>query len=291
MMQKRRLGRTGHMSTVAILGAFAFSNVAQAQANAAMERAITAGVNHIDVGPTYGQAEDRLAPWLARQRDRFFLGCKTAKRDREGAAEELRRSLNRLRVDAFDLYQIHAITSTEELDQVTGPGGALEAIREARAEGLTRFIGITGHGMDAPRVFQEALDRFDFDTVLFPINFVLYADPTYRRNAEELLRRCRVGDVGTMIIKAIAKRPWDNRPKTFNTWYEPFADAGQLQRAVDFVLSHDVTGLCTAGDIGLLPRVLEACEQFTLLTAAQFDSLIGEADEYESIFAGQEMRM
>lgn len=290
-MQKRRLGRTEHMSAVAILGTFAFSNVTQAQADAAMEQVIAAGVNHIDVAPTYGQAEERLAPWLARERDRFFLACKTAERDKEEAAREMRRSLERLGVDAFDLYQIHAVTSIEELDRVTGPHGALQAILEARAEGLTRFIGITGHGMDAPMVFREALNRFDFDSVLFPINFVLYADADYRRNAEELLHRCRVDDVGTIIIKAIAKEPWGDRPRAYNTWYEPFEGADQIQQAVDFVLSQNVTGLCTAGDITLLPRVLEACERFTPLTAARFDSLIARGDRYEPIFAGPKMKM
>jgi aryl-alcohol dehydrogenase-like predicted oxidoreductase len=283
-MKTRRFGRTEHASTVAIFGGAAFWEVTQAEADARMEQVIAAGVNHIDVAPSYGVAEERVGPWLARERDRFFLGCKTMERTKAGAADELRRSLERLRVDAFDLYQIHAITTREELDQVTRPGGALEAILDARAEGLTRFIGITGHGLDVPAIFMEALRRFDFDSVLFPINFVLYADPAYRRDTEELLRQCRARDVGTMIIKTVARGPWGDRPKTYTTWYEPFDDPDHIQQSVNFALSQDVTGLCTAGDVTILPLFLEACERFAPMSAAQQEALIATATEYEPLF-------
>lgn len=284
-MQQRRFGRTAHMSTVAIFGGAAFWDVTQAEADAAMERVIAAGVNHIDVAPSYGLAEERLGPWLARERIRFFLGCKTFERTKAAAAAELRRSLERLQVDDFDLYQIHAVTTLDELDQATGPGGALEAILEARAEGLTRFVGITGHGVEAPAVFREALRRFDFDSVLFPINFVQYASPSYRRSAEELLRECRARDVGTMIIKAVCKKPWGDRPHTHTTWYEPFDDEGHVQQAVNFALSQGVTGLCTAGDVAVLPLFLEACGRFSPLSMAEQEDLIAAAGEYEPLFA------
>jgi len=271
---------------VAILGAFAFSNVTQERADEAMEQVIDAGINHIDVAPTYGDAEERLGPWLAHERDRFFVGCKTMERTREGATREMRESLERLQIDAFDLYQLHAVTSFEELDQATGPDGALQAALEAREEGLTRFIGITGHGLDAPSVFIEALHRFDFDSVLFPINFVLYANPDYRRAAEELVRQCRARDVGTMIIKSIAKGLWeDDESKVYNTWYEPFDQPESIQRAVDFVLSQDVTGICTAGDATLLPHVIEACEAFMPMSEEDREALIATAGNYEPIFA------
>jgi len=284
-LEKRRFGCTDHMSTVAILGTAAFWEVAQAEADVVMEQVIEAGVNHIDVAPSYGLAEERVGPWLARERERFFLGCKTLERTREGAAAELRCSLERLRVDSFDLYQLHAVNNVEELDQVTGPGGALEAILEAREQGLTRFIGITGHGLDAPAVFLEALHRFAFDSVLFPLNFALYANPTYRRNAEELLRQCRARDVGLMIIKAIAKGPWGDRPKTYDTWYEPFDDVSHIQQAVNFALSQDVTGLCTVGDTTLLPLFLESCEHFTSMSTAQQETLIASVVGHEPLFA------
>lgn len=284
-METRRFGRTGHMSTVAILGAAAFSQSSQAETDAAMEQALAAGVNHIDVAPSYGWAEDRLGPWLARERGRFFLGCKTTQRSREGAAAELRASLKRLKVERFDLYQLHAVTTLDELDKVTAPGGALEAAIEAREQGLTDYIGITGHGFESPVVFLEALRRFEFDSVLFPVNFVQYAQAAYRKPAEELLRTCRARDVGVMAIKAITRSPWNGRPQTFTTWYEPFDEAEAIQRAVNFALSQDVTGLCTAGDTRLLPLFLEACERFTPLSEEEQAQMVAGAGEFEPLFA------
>jgi len=283
-METRRFGRTGHESTVAIFGAAAFSQVDQGEADAVMGQVIAAGVNHVDVAPSYGIAEERVGPWMARERDRFFVGCKTMERSKAGAALELRQSLERLQIDHFDLYQFHAITSLEELDDVTRPGGALEAVIEARRAGLTRYIGITGHGVDSPAILIEALRRFDFDSVLFPLNFVQYANPTYRRNSEELLRQCRARDVGTMIIKSVTKGPWGEQAKTHNTWYQPFTDAEHIQRAVNFVLSQDVTGLCTVGDTRLLPLVLRACANYTAMSESDQEALIATGEAYEPLF-------
>ena len=283
-MEKRRFGRTDHMSTIAIFGTAAFYEISQAEADKAVEKVIAAGVNHIDVAPGYGQAEKRMGPWMPQIRESVFLGCKTMERQKEGAAAELRRSLKILQVDKFDLFQLHAITSLAELDQVTAPGGALEAVIEARSKGLTDYIGITGHGNDAPAVFLEALDRFDFDTVLFPINFVQYANPEYRQNTGELLRQCREKDVGVMIIKAIAKVPWSERERTYDTWYEPFDEPVQIQNCVNFALSQDVTGLCTSADVTILPMFLDACERFEPMEAAHQEGLIATASDYETIF-------
>lgn len=283
-MEKRRLGRTNHKSTVAILGAVAFGHSTQEEADVAMEMVLQVGVNHIDVAPTYGDAEERLGPWLAGERQRFFLGCKTTERARDGARQELERSLQRLQVDALDLYQLHAVSSLQLLDQVTAPGGALEAMVAAREEGLTRFIGITTHGAQAPAVLLEALRRFDFDTVLFPLNFILWGQSAYRAEAEELLRQCRSRDVGVMTIKAIARGPWGDAPRKYRTWYEPFDAPAQIQSAVDFVLSQDVTGLCTAGDPMLLPLLLGACARYQPMTAATQEALIATAGQYRPIF-------
>jgi len=283
-MEKRRLGRTGHLSTVAIFGAAAFWDVDQSEADQIMELLISYGINHIDVAPSYGQAEVRLGPWLSRERDRFFVGCKTMERSKEGASMEMRQSLDRLHIDHFDLYQIHAVTNLEELDAVTLPGGALEAIIEAREAGLTRSIGITGHGVDAPALFLEAIRRFDFDTVLFPLNFIQYGATSFRSNAEELIQLCREENVGTMVIKSIAKGPWGKKEKTNNTWYEPFSAVEHIQAAVNFVLSQDVTGLCTAGDTSLLPKVLGACENYQSLNQAEQEKMISGARDYEPLF-------
>lgn len=285
-MKTRRLGRTGHASTLAIFGAVALDGLSQAEADTFMQEVIGAGINHIDVAPSYGDAEARLGPTLSAERERFFLGCKTALRNRAEAAAEFKRSLALLQVERFDLYQLHAVTTMEELDLVTGPGGALEAIVEAREQGLTQYVGITGHGMQAPAVHLEALQRFDFDTVLFPLNFILFADQQYRHDTETLLRVCREREVGVMIIKSVAKGPWGDQPKPYRTWYEPFEQQERIQRAVDFVLSQDVTGLITAGDTKLFPKILQACERFSPLDTRDQDALISEGAGYELIFNG-----
>jgi aryl-alcohol dehydrogenase-like predicted oxidoreductase len=283
-MEQRRLGRTGHMSTVAIFGTAAFYEIDQSTADSAMDLVVATGINHIDVAPSYGHAEKRLGPWVPRIRDRVFLACKTMERTREGAATELRRSLRRLHVDSFDLYQLHAINSQEELDHVTASGGALEAITEAQQKRLTRFIGITSHGLDAPAILLEALERFGFDTVMFPINFVLYVNSAYRLAAEQLLQVCVEREVGTMVIKSIAKGLWRDRPKTYTTWYEPFDEVEIIQQAVEFALSQSVTGLCTPADVSLLPLFLDACQHFSSMSPPQQDALIEQGLRYESIF-------
>ena len=284
-METRRFGRTGHMSTIAIFGAAAFWEISQQDADKVLEMIIEAGVNHIDVAPSYGQAEERIGPWMPRERNRFFLGCKTTERTKDGAWNELHRSFKRLQTETFDLYQLHAITTMEELDAVTMKGGALEAFVEARERGLTRFIGITGHGAQAPQIYLEALQRFDFDSILFPLNFVQMANPEYRKHAEELIATCKAKDVGTIIIKAITKAPWGERPHTATTWYEPFDKMDEIQRALNFALSYDVTGFCTAGDTKILPMVLKACENFNRLNTTELEEMIRSGKEYEPLFS------
>ena len=284
-METRRFGRTGHLSTIAIFGAAAFWEISQTDADKVMEQVIEAGINHIDVAPSYGQAEQRVGPWMPRERDRFFLGCKTMERTRQGAWDEMQRSLKLLQTESFDLYQCHAITTMEELDSVTMKGGALEAFVEARERGLTKYIGITGHGADAPKIYLEALRRFDFDSILFPLNFVQMANPEFKKHAEDLIATCKAKDVGTMVIKTITKGPWGEREHTANTWYEPFDKMDEVQKAVNFALSYDVTGLCTAGDTRILPLVLKACENFKRLGQSEIAEMIRSGQQFEPLFA------
>src|SRR5215216_479736 len=284
-METRRFGRTGHMSTIAIFGAAAFSQISQEEADKAIELIIEAGVNHIDVAPSYGQAELRIGPWMPRERGRFFLGCKTTERTREGAWKEMHDSLKRLQTETFDLYQCHAVTTMEELDAVTMKGGALEAFVEAREQGLTKYLGITGHGVNAPQIYLEALRRFDFDTVLFPLNFVQMANLEFRKYAEELVATCKAKDVGTMIIKSITKGPWGEKQHTATTWYEPFHQMDEIQNGVNFALSYEVTGICTPGDTRVLPLVLEACENFRQLSEVEMEEMIESGKQYEPLFA------
>lgn len=283
-MEKRRLGRTGHMSTVVTFGAAALSRVSQGDADTAIQLALEHGINHFDVAPSYGDAELRLGPWMPRIRDRIFLGCKTNKRDRASAWDELNRSLERLQVDRFDLYQLHAVCTMDDLDACTRSGGALEAIVEAREKGLTRWIGITGHGHQAPAVHAEALRRFDFDTVMFPLNFVLYANDAFRADYERLIALTKARDVGVHILKTVAQSPWGDHERTHATWYRPFVEPEKVRQAVAFVLSQPVTTLCSAGDVNILPRIIEAAEQYKALTANEQRELVATAVAYASPF-------
>ena len=283
-MQKRRFGRTGHMSTIIIFGAFAVGMLDQKEADAVMELLLAHGVNHIDVAPSYADAELRLGPWLEAHRDRFFLGCKTQLRGKEEAREELYRSLERLRVDSFDLLQLHAVATMEELEACFAPGGSLEALVQARDEGLTKYLGITSHGVHAPAVELEALNRFDFDSLLFTLNFKMWADKAYRRDVLKLLQVAEERDVGTMVIKTWARGPWDEGEKRYNTWYEPFDDEEMIEQALRFNLSQPVTGLISAGDARLLPAILDAAERYRPMDEAEQAALLATAGEYEPLF-------
>jgi aryl-alcohol dehydrogenase-like predicted oxidoreductase len=272
------------MSTVAIFGGAAFWEINQEQADGVMEQVIAAGVNHIDVAPSYGEAEQRIGPWIKRDRGRFFVGCKTMERTRAGAWDELHKSLKLLQCETFDLYQLHAVTTFEELDAVTKRGGALEALQEARKADLIKHIGITGHGVNVPAIFLEALRRFDFDSVTFPLNYVQAGNAEYYQQAGDLIRQCRDKDVGVMVIKSIARGPWGEKEKIHTTWYEPFTGLEEIRAAVNFVLSHDVTGICTAGDTRLLPLVLKACEQFVLRSLEEREKLIEAGRALQPLF-------
>jgi aryl-alcohol dehydrogenase-like predicted oxidoreductase len=274
------------MSTVVTFGAVAVGRIEQDAADRAIQLVLDGGVNHFDVAPRYADAELRLNPWMARIRDRIFLGCKTAERTREAAWAQLNRSLERLGTDRLDLYQLHSVGKIAELDECTARGGALEALIQAREQRIVRWLGITGHTHAAPGTHVEALRRFDFDTVMFPLNFVLWADESYRRDATALLGECARLDVGVQIIKTVAKDPWGERKKTHATWYEPFTDQGIIDRAVAFVLSRPVTTLTTVGDVTVLPRVLDAAERFRALGPADEAALLAEAARYRSPFVG-----
>jgi aryl-alcohol dehydrogenase-like predicted oxidoreductase len=284
-MQKRRLGRTGQESTIVIFGGAAFGtdfhSISQEEADRAMEFVLGQGVNHVDVAPAYGDAELRLGPWMETHRQDFFLGCKTGKRTKEEAAEELQRSLERLRVDHFDLYQLHALDELDELEIVLGPGGAMEAILEARDEGLLRFVGITGHRPDTQ---AEALRRFDFDTVMFPLNFVLRAHRNEHRDWEELLRLAQEKDVGLMAIKSIARGPWPTEDRPYTTWYEPSDDQEAIDRAVWFTLSQGITGVVSASDAGLTRKVVDAANRFRPLSSEEQAQLVAKGSQLQVLF-------
>jgi aryl-alcohol dehydrogenase-like predicted oxidoreductase len=285
-MQRRRLGRLGHMSSVLIYGGAALSAVDQETADRSVRLALDAGINHFDVAASYGDAELRLGPWMPRIRERIFLATKTEQRDRVAAWAQINHSLERLQTDRVDLIQIHAVGDLADLDRVTGSGGSLEAAVRARDEGLAGAIGITGHGHEAPATHREALRRFGFDTVLTPWNPVLGRDPAYRADYQALVAEAQGQDVGLMVIKAVARRNWPAAAEhRYTTWYEPFDDQERVTAAVAWALSHqEVTGIATPGDVHLLPLVIEAERRLDQTGADQAEEVLARADGYSSPF-------
>jgi aryl-alcohol dehydrogenase-like predicted oxidoreductase len=261
-IEVQAFGRSGHMSTRTIFGAASLSAVTQEEADRTLEVLLHYGVNHIDVAASYGDAELRIAPWLERYRGHFYLATKTDARTAQEAKEELHRSLERMRVDYVDLWQLHNLVDPIEWDVALSPGGALEAAIEARTQGLVRAIGVTGHGLQIAATHRRSLERFDFDTVLLPYNYLTMQSPYYAENFNALVATCQQRNVAVQTIKSIAYRPWMGRQHTRAVWYEPLEDQQDIDRAVHWVLKRQGLFLNTAGDIHLLPRVLDAASRF-----------------------------
>ncbi|MCY0874969.1 MAG: aldo/keto reductase [Firmicutes bacterium] len=285
-MEMRRLGRIGHMSSVVLFGAASLGEVTQDQADQSIQFALDAGINHFDTAASYGEAELRMGPWMPKIRKQIFLATKTGDRDRDSAWHSIERSLKRLQVDDVDLIQLHAVTSFEELDLCTRAGGALEALIQAKEQGLVKQIGITGHGHLAPAVHLEALRRFPFATVLTPLNFILENNEPYRTSYEALVAEVKRQDAGLMTIKTVARGPWPTEDsKRYATWYEPFDEQAYINQCVSFVLSHpEVTGLASAGDVRLLPKIVEAVSLYRQMGKQEREDLMATAGAFASPF-------
>ena len=262
MIEQRPFGRTGHRSTVTLFGAAALSQVSQADADRALEVLLRYGVNHIDTAARYGDSELRIGPWMARHRKDFFLATKTGSRSAAEARADIHRSLDRLRVDHVDMIQLHSLGHPDDWDQAMGPGGALEAAVEAREQGLARFIGVTGHGWTIAVMHRRSLARFDFDSVLLPFNFFLAQNERYRRSFDEVLTMCRERNVAVQIIKSIARGPWATTDRTHTTWYQPLEAQPDIDRAIHWILGLPDVFVNTAGDLALLPKILDAASRF-----------------------------
>jgi predicted aldo/keto reductase-like oxidoreductase len=285
-VEQRRLGRVGHQSSVLVYGAAALAEVDQDTADASIQLALDAGLNHFDVAASYGDAELRLGRWMPTVRDRIFLATKTGLRDRDAAWAQLNRSLERLQTDHVDLIQIHAVGDLEELDLVTRPGGSLEAAVRAREEGLAGFVGITGHGHQAPATHLEALARFPFATVLTPLNFALGQDPAYLADYQALVAEVQAQDAGLLIIKTVSRRNWPEPVEHgYSTWYEPFDDQRRISAAVAWVLSHaEVTAIATPGDVRLLPLLIESEQRLAETDLAEAEQVLAGVGDYSSPF-------
>jgi aryl-alcohol dehydrogenase-like predicted oxidoreductase len=262
MIERVPFGATGHDSSRVIFGAAALGNVTKADADRALELLLEHGVNHIDVAASYGDAELRIATWLRRHPDTFFVATKTGQRTYREAREEIRRSLERLGVDRIDSIQLHNLVDVIEWETALGANGALEAAIEAREEGLVRFIGVTGHGLTVPEMHRRSLERFPFDSVLLPYNFVQMQDERYADRFEQLAAVCAERNVALQTIKSLAHRRWDGRAKTASTWYEPLREQADIDLAAHWVLGRPQAFLLTTGDVEILPRLLDAAERF-----------------------------
>ncbi len=263
MIAKIPFGKTGHESTRTIFGAAALSAMRQERADQVLETLLEYGVNHIDVAASYGDAELRVGAWMKEHRESFFLATKTGERTASGARESIHRSLERLQVEKLDLIQFHNLTDEPGWETAMGPGGALEAAIDARSEGLVRFIGVTGHGTKAAEMHLRSLERFEFDSVLLPCNYMLMQSPEYASDVERLVDLCANRSIAVQMIKSIARRRWreGDTQKRFS-WYEPVKEPEALIRVVNWLLSQPNIFLNTSSDATLLPSILKAASEF-----------------------------
>ena len=261
MLPTAPFGSTGHQSSRVIFGAAALGTVKQDKADRILELLLNNGVNHIDTAAAYGDSELRIGSWMREHRKTFFLATKTGDRTSKAARDSLHRSLDRLRVDRFDLIQLHNLAEEEDWQKALGPDGAVEALVEARAQGLVRFIGVTGHGSRIAAMHRRSLERFAFDSVLFPYNFTMMSIAEYAADAEALIKTCNDRGVAIQTIKSAARRRWQNGGGPKYSWYEPLRERDALRRAVHFTLSRPRLFLNSSSDATLLPEILAAASE------------------------------
>ncbi|MDD3056877.1 MAG: aldo/keto reductase [Sphaerochaeta sp.] len=260
-MQYMEFGRTGHRSSRVLFGAAALWDVSQKEADNALGLLLDHGVNHIDTARSYGDAELRVGPWMKTHRSDFFLASKTGARTKAEALEELKQSLTRLKTDHLDLWQLHFLVDSDEWETAMGEGGALEAVTEAKKQGLVRYAGVTGHGIDAPKAHLKSLGVYDFDSVLFPYNYPMLQQPSYKKDVQALLDLCKQRNVAAQTIKSLARGEWGTKEKVYTTWYDALGEEKTIQMAVHYVLSHEQLFLNSSGDLSLLGHILKAADR------------------------------
>lgn len=261
-IEKRPFGRSGHMSTVTLFGAAALKNVDQSVADATLDVLLEYGVNHIDTAPRYGVAEQLIGPWMTSHRKDFFLATKTDGRTYQAVKDQLQVSLERLKTDHVDLLQMHALYHPDEWDTAFGDDGAVRALVEARDEGLIKAIGVTGHGWTIAAMHKRSLAAFDFDSVLLPYNRVFYGNERYAAEFDEVCAIAEERNCAVQTIKSVARGPWAAKSADYNTWYEPLSDQADIDRAMHWCMARPRIFINTVGDVGLLPKVLDAASRF-----------------------------
>lgn len=278
MLPKNQFGRTGHESTRIIFGGAAFWELPRQDAESTLDLILEHGINHIDTAADYNDSEKRIGPWLKHHRKEFFLATKTSKRTYDAAKQDLHRSLERLQTDHVDLWQMHCLVEPDEWETAMGPGGALEAFREAREEGFVKYLGVTGHGTRAPSMHLKSLERFDFDSVLAPCNYAQMKIPSYAADFMKLTEVCKMRNVAVQAIKSVSRGPLGDAPKKYATWYAPLDEQEAIDHAVRWVLSQPQLFLNTAADITLLPGILKAAEESG--PAPSIDTMEADIEKY-----------
>lgn len=262
MIEKRPFGSTGHNSTVTLFGAAALGGVSQDDADRTLDVLLEYGINHIDTAASYGDAELRIGPWMPKHRNDFFLATKTGERTYEKAKEQIHRSLERMQTDHVDLLQLHNLGHPDEWDTAMGPGGALEAAKEARDQGLVKHIGVTGHGLYIAAMHLRSLKAFDFASVLMPYNYVMHQNSKYLHDFDAVAKLCEERGAAVQTIKSLTRGPWATTERTHSVWYQPLLEQDDIDRAVHWVIGRPNIFLNTAGDITLLPKILDAASRF-----------------------------
>jgi predicted aldo/keto reductase-like oxidoreductase len=277
-VDKRPLGNTGEHLSILGFGGIVVSELEQPEADRYVAMAFDRGVNYFDVAPTYGNAEERLGPALEPYRDDVFLACKTGVREAEGSAENLERSLTRLRTDHVDLYQLHGLMNMEDVEKVFGPGGAMETFEAAKRDGKTRFLGFSAHSVEAA---LEALNRFPFDSMLLPINFACWM----KGWGPDAVAAAKSKGVARLALKSVARTFWPGEERKHpKCWYEPYDDPAKAALSFRWTLSQDVTAAVSPGQQGLLPMMLDVAENFRPITAKEEEELRAMAEPLTPIF-------
>jgi aryl-alcohol dehydrogenase-like predicted oxidoreductase len=277
-------GRTGHESTRTILGAAAFWDTPQKEVDATMDFVLQNGVNHVDTASSYGKSEQLLGDWIRRHGKPFFLATKTGERTKQAAYDQIRRSLDLLHVSQVDMIQLHALHEEPDWATAFGPGGVIEAVMQARNEGLVRFIGVTGHGVPVPEFHLHSLAQFDFDAVLLPYSYIMMQNPLYAQNFDKVLVVCRERNIAVQTIKGITRSSWKDTQQNRTTWYRPLEEQSDIDLAVHWIFGNPQVFLNMAGDINLLPRILDAAHRFVSRPADHQMQTLSQRLQMEPLF-------
>ncbi|MBK8419649.1 aldo/keto reductase [Candidatus Villigracilis saccharophilus] len=284
MIPTLTFGCTGHQSTRTIFGAAAFWETPQKEVDATMDLILQNGINHVDTAASYGLAEQVLGDWIRRHGKQFFLATKTDQRTKQTAYDQIRRSLDLLHVDQVDMIQIHALHEEPDWSTAFGPDGVIEAVIQARDEGLARFIGVTGHGVPVPEFHLRSLAQFDFDAVLLPYSFMMMQNQRYAENFNKVLAICKNRNIAVQTIKGITRSPWNDVQQNHTTWYRPLEDQADIDLAMHWVLGNPQVFLNTAGDINLLPSILASAHRFESRPTERQMLDLGERLKMEPLF-------